>query len=191
MRSLFQEEKGGAIPTSPLQLELREISLGEAQRCYKKWHYLGNKGLMATWNIGVFTDNNLWGAISLGVPNAKEIKGIYNEKTQNDWWEIKRLALSDDLPKNSESRVIAIAVKLLKKFRKPKGIITYADSGVGHRGIIYKASGFTYLGLTAQKTDLFIDGKKIGKKGQYRRAIKGEKEEWKPRSRKHLYIKTL
>lgn len=188
-QSLFQATGGGSIPTSPLQLELREIDHKKASECYKKWHYLGETDFMSTWNLGVMFNKRLYGCISLGVPNAREIKGVYDEITQKNWWEIKRFALSDDLPKNSESRVIAIALKLLKKFKKPDGVITYADTNVGHSGVIYRASGFNYFGLTAQKTDLFINGNKVGKKGQYRRAKESEIEEWKPRSRKHLFIK--
>jgi hypothetical protein len=104
--------------------------------------------------------------------------------------ELTRLALSDELPKNSESRVIAISLRLLRKLRPSlRGIITYADTAYGHTGIIYQASNFKYQGLTAPKTDLFIGGKPVGKlKGVKYSELKGE---WRPRSRKHLYIKYL
>ena len=126
------------------------------------------------------------GAISLGSPNAKMLKGFYTPETQKGWWEIKRLALSDDLPKNSESRVIAIALRLLKKYREVKGVITYADSAVGHEGTIYKASNFYYLGLTAPKSDFFEEGHD---KPKQRGTVKTLKGEWKARSRKHLFVK--
>lgn len=185
-RSLFQVGKGGAVPTSPLQLELRDIPHALAKQVYSKWHYLGEKGLMSSYNFGVYTEGNLWGAISFGIPNAPALKGYYEKDTQEGWFELKRLALSDSLPKNSESRVIAIAIKLLKKKTNLKGVITYADTQQGHTGIIYKASNFEYKGLTAQKTDLFIDDKPVGKlKGVKYSELNGE---WRKRSRKHLFI---
>lgn len=190
-RPLFQTGEGGSIPTSPHQLTLYKISKRNAENCYEQWHYLGRKGFMATENFGVFFNGTLVGCISYGMPNAKNIKGYFNANTQQGWWEIKRLALSPVCPKNSESRVIAVSTRILRKAYQVKGLVTYADAGVGHVGTIYKASGFTYIGLTAQKTDLFIDGVKVGKKGQYRRANGNEKEEWLPRSRKHLFIKVF
>ena len=188
-RSLFQVGEGSAILTSPHQLEINHVGRGEAEYCYEKWHYLGKTGFMSTYNFGVYFDGDLVGCISYGVPNAKEIDGMYKKYEQKGWWEIKRFALSPICPKNSESRMISVSIKILKKLAYVKGIVTYADSSVGHTGIIYKASGFKYLGLTEQKTDLFIDGIKVGKKGQYRRAKEGEKEEWIKRSRKHLFVK--
>lgn len=188
-RPLFQTGKGGSIPTSTHQLNLSIVSVKEAKLCYEQWHYLGKTGFMSTFNFGVFFNDELVGCISYGIPNAKNIRGLFASDTQKGWWEIKRFALSPICPKNSESRVIAVSVRLLRKATAVKGIVTYADSGYGHVGTIYKASGFRYVKLTDQKTDLFIDGKKVGKKGQYRRSIGKEIEEWRPRSRKHLFVK--
>lgn len=183
-RSLFQVGDGGAIPTSPHQLEMVEITNKVAGVCYEKWHYLGKTEFLATHNFGVFVNGELMGCISYGAPNATELKGYFNRYTQNGWREIKRLALSDYLPKNSESRVIAVSIRLLKKIEKVAGIVTYADSGVGHCGTIYKASGFNYLGLTAPKKDFYVDGKI-----QQRGGTKGKVGEWKDRSRKQLFVK--
>jgi hypothetical protein len=169
-------------------LQLKLIQMETASLCYRKWHYFGDKGFLATYNFGVYFDNFIQGAISYGIPNAKNIKGYYDKNTQNEFMELTRLALSDNLPKNSESRVIAISLKLLKRAEpKLKGIITYADTAYGHTGIIYKASNFKYIGLTAPKTDLFVDGKPVGKlKGVKYSELNGE---WIKRSRKHLFVK--
>ena len=185
-RPLFQAEDGGSIPTSPLQLELREIDRKRAMQCYDRWHYLGSVGFISTYDLGVFKGGELYGCISMGSPSAKVMKGLYTPDTQDGWWEIKRLALSDDLPKNSESRVIAIAIRLIRKARNVKGIITYADDGVGHVGTIYKATGFRYMGLTDFKSDFFEEGKDRPKQRGFVSGLAGE---WRPRSRKHLFVK--
>jgi len=183
-RSLFQVGKGGAVPTSAHDLQLQVITRNLACECYRKWHYLGDTLFLSSHDIGVFYNGELLGCISFGEPNATDLKGYWNRHTQKGWLEIKRLALSPDCPKNSESRVIAISIRLLKKMLTLKGIVTYADSGVGHVGTIYKASGFKYLGLTAQKSDFWVNGEI-----QQRGTTKGILGEWKPRSRKHLFIK--
>jgi len=185
---LFQEEGGGAVPTSPLQVKLKQVNKLTAQKSYNKWHYLGGHGFLSTYNFGVYFDDRCEGCISYGIPNARNIEGVYTEDTQFNFMELTRLALSDKCPKYSESRVIAISLKMLKKLEpKLRGIITYADTEQGHTGIIYRASNFDYKGLTAQKTDLFVNGRKFGKqKGIKYSEIDGE---WRKRSRKHLFIK--
>ena len=181
---LFQEEAGGAVPTSPLKLKVRTIDKMTTSNFYRKWHYLGKTGFISTINFGAYYDGELVGAISYGSPNATEMKGYFDRFTQKGWWEIKRLAMTDGCPKNSESRFIAISIHLLRKLYQVKGIVTLADDGVGHIGTIYKASGFTYLGLSAPKKDFYVGGK-IKQRGK----TKGVIGEWRDRSRKHKFVK--
>ena len=185
-RSLFQAKDNGSIPISPLHLILKEIDNNLARYCYKKWHYLKAQKFISTINFGVFTNGNLWGCISYGAPNAKVLKGYWTPSTQEGWFEIKRFAVSDFLPKNSESRIIAISIKLLKKIFSIKGIVTYADNDYGHIGTIYKASGFKYLGLTGKKSDFYLENSDTPIQ---RGKIKHLKGQWKPRSQKHLFMK--
>ncbi len=187
-QSLFQETDGGSIPTSPHQFKLEVIDKNRASGCYDKWHYLGSQGFISTVDFGVTTNGYLWGCISFGSPNAKVLKGYWTPETQEGWFEIKRLALSDSLPKNSESHTIAVAIRLLRKMFDVKGIVTYADSGVGHVGTIYKASGFKYLGLTALKSDFFEEG---ATKPVQRGEVKHLTGEWRERTQKHLFIKSF
>ncbi len=185
-QTLFQVEDGGAIPTSPLQLFIKEINKLTAKNFYTKWHYLGDTGFISTINYGAYYNDILQGVISYGSPNATEVRGHFDRYNQKGWWEIKRLAMVDSCPKNSESRFIAISMKLLRKRFYVKGIITLADSSVNHTGIIYKASGFKYLGLTTPKMDFYVNGK-IKQRGKTR----GMNGEWKPRPQKHLFLRLL
>lgn len=185
-RPLFQMGDGSSILTSPHQLFLQSVPQYVAEDCYRRWHYLGDTPFLSSYNIGVFYNSECLGCISYGKPNAKVLKGYWTPKTQKGWLEIKRFCLSPKCPKNSESRVIAISIKFLIKSLVLKGIITYADSEVGHVGTIYKASGFKYLGLTAQKSDYVINGKKI-----QRGKVQGRGGSWILRSRKHLFIKVF
>ena len=175
---------GGSIPTSPLQLRVEVINKEMAHNIFRRWHYLGETDFISTIDFGASFDNRCVGALSFGSPNAKELYPYFDRHTQEGWYEIKRLAMEDECPKNSESRFIGIAIKLLRKAVKVRGIITYADSGVGHEGIIYRATGFEYKGLTDKKSDFWVNGA-IQQRGK----TKGIYGEWKPRSQKHLYVK--
>lgn len=182
----FQIKDSGAIPTSSLQLFVKPINKITATNCYKRWHYLKDQDFISVFNYGAYYDGQIVGAISFGPPSAIEtIKGIFKETNQEGYFEIKRLAMDDICPKNSESRFIKISCMLLKKsYPKIKAIITYADSSVGHRGTIYQASNFIYMGMTSPKMDFLVNGK-IQQRGKTR-GISGE---WIKRSRKHLFIK--
>ena len=181
---LFQGEDGDSSPTSPLQLLFRPIEHITAMIAYKSWHYLGDTDFISQINFGCYWNGLIQGAISYGPPNAKDLKGYWNRNTQRGWMEIKRLVMSPLCPKNSESRFIGYTVRQIKKTVGINGIVTYADSLQGHSGIIYKASGFNYIGLTKKKMDFFVDGK-IQQRGK----TKGIKGKWIERSRKHLFIK--
>lgn len=183
-RPLFQEGDGGSTPTSALQLHFREIGAQTASIAYREWHYLGDQGFISQINFGAYWEGILEGAISFGPPNATDLEGYWTRETQGQWWEIKRLVLSPKCPRNSESRFIAITSKMMRKKHLVKGIVTYADDGQGHVGTIYKASGFKSLGMTAAKNDFWVDGK-IKQRG----GTTGVEGEWKPRSRKWLFIK--
>jgi hypothetical protein len=53
-----------------------------------------------------------------------------------------------------------------------------------HDGTIYRACNFSYYGLTDPKKDFYYaDGTKHS-----RGSVKGEKGEWRERSRKHRYM---
>ncbi len=181
---LFQMVDDGSIPISALQLRFHQIGNEAASIAYKEWHYLGETRFISTVNFGAYWENKLEGAISYGSPNATELEGYFGRHNQHGWWEIKRLAMSPVCPKNSESRFIGYTLKMLKKLFFVKGVVTYADDGVGHVGTIYKASGFKALGLTKPKKDFYVNNK-IQQRGKTKN-IEGE---WRDRSRKYLFIK--
>lgn len=183
---LFQGEDGGAIPTSPLQLYFREINAVTAAGAYRRWHYLGDTQFLSQINFGAYFEGVLEGAISYGPPNATDLRGYWTRKTQGEWWEIKRLVMSPSCPRNSESRFIGVTLRLLKKMALVRGVVTYADDGQGHVGTIYKAAGFQSLGMTAPKNDFWVDGK-IKQRGP----TTGVNGEWRPRSRKWLFVKSF
>lgn len=188
MLPLFQEEEGGSIPTSPLQLRFEIVAPRTAAVAYRKWHYLKDDGFLSQVSFGAFYGGKLEGAISFGALSAPALKGYWDRKTQAGWYEIKRLALSPACPRNSESRMIGTTITLLRRRCFVKGIVTYADAGYGHSGIIYRAAGFEYLGLTSPRSDFWVGDKNVGAS---RGKIKGKEGEWRPRSRKHLFIKTF
>lgn len=84
-----------------------------------------------------------------GANVAKSISPLLNHE---NLWELKRLWLEDDLPKNSESRVIAQSIDYIKKHHSEiKCLVSYADPDAGHNGTIYQATNFIYQNIERPK----------------------------------------
>ncbi len=67
-------------------------------------------------------------------------------------WELARLWISDEMPRNSESWFIARAVRYVQKtYPEVDFLVSYADPSHGHRGTIYKASNWLADGRTDQE----------------------------------------
>jgi hypothetical protein len=61
---------------------------------------------------------------------------------RRNWLELRRLAIADDAPKNTASRMLKIMrLQIVKKWPHLERLVSYQDCDV-HAGTIYKASGW-------------------------------------------------
>lgn len=85
----------------------------------KKHHYSGKVVNNSNLHFGVFYEGRLHGVMSFGPSLDKsKIQGLVEGTGWNEFIELNRMAFDDVLPRNSESRAIAIAMKLIKKTRR-------------------------------------------------------------------------
>ena len=89
------------------------------------------------------------GVVTLGV-GPFNVPSLVEGATADDCLALTRLWLSNDLPKNSESRVLGVITRALTKSTSVKFLVAYADpaEGVRHLGTIYQAAGWLYTGLS-------------------------------------------
>lgn len=115
-----------------------------ANEFVKKHHYSGKVVPNSTLHFGAFLDNKLHGVLSYGPSMRKDlIKPLVKNTGWNDFIELNRMAFDDYLPKNSESRCIAISIKLIKKNAPQiKWVVSFSDGTQSGDGTIYRASGF-------------------------------------------------
>jgi len=67
-------------------------------------------------------------------------------------WELARLWVRDEEPRNTESWFIARAVKLIRHHRTDiRFLVSYADPSAGHRGTIYRAANWCPDGFTDEE----------------------------------------
>ena len=128
-----------------------------ANEFVKKHHYSGKVVQNSSLHFGCFLDGKLHGVLSFGssLDKSKTI-GLVEPTLWNEYLELNRMAFDDYLPRNSESRCISVAFKLIKKNAPHiKWILSYSDGCDCGDGTIYRASGF-YLTLIKENSDLFL-----------------------------------
>lgn len=155
-----------------------------ANEFVKKHHYSGKVVNMSSLHFGAFLDSKLHGVMSYGLPMDK--RNVLNlvsteNNTLNQKWnemlELNRMAFDDYLPKYSESRCIAISIKLIKKSAPQiKWILSYSDATQCGDGTIYRASGFKLTQINKNSTIYQLaSGEVVAKRGDSKYNFEGAK----------------
>ncbi len=141
-------ERPGSTPRAALQsIWLRPIPFIAAKKILVKHHYLHSLPGGTKLAFGTFLEGKLLGAITFGVGPYNAF-ALVEGACPDNCLTLTRLWLSEKLPSNSESRVISVCLKYLRKYTSLKFITTYADPAQGHVGTIYQATGWIYTGLS-------------------------------------------
>ena len=146
----------------------------------------------------------LIGVVLYGNPvGFRVIKSISEELNDDDVLELKRLWIEDGYGGNIESYCISQTIKMLKKDSpQTKVLISYADPGANHKGIIYRASNWMYQGNKIGMGDAYMYrypntdnwlsdraiGEQLGTNGLRGVLDKIPDMEYKKKLRKHRYI---
>jgi hypothetical protein len=167
-KSVLPEQDGGSIPTPPLHFSkcpLKEVALFVDTNHYSHSHHKVVSYAFKLEMNGVLAGACLFGMIA-GNPKAVEVLTGY--ETHAPYLELQRLVLLDEVPKNSESRFVAWCLRWLQKNTDVKAVISFADPKYGHKGIIYRAGNWLYLGKQGPCRDrMFLNGKEMHPKQFY------------------------
>ena len=153
-----------------------------ANEFVKKHHYSGKVVNMSNLHFGCFLDNKLHGVMSYGPPmDKRNVLPLVDtgsdsiNKKWNEMLELNRMAFDDYLPKYSESRCIAISIRLIKKNAPQiKWILSYSDATQCGDGTIYRASGFKLTQINKNGTIYKLaDGNIVAKRGDSKYNFKG------------------
>tara|TARA_R100000353_G_scaffold124564_1_gene88425 strand:- start:5979 stop:6683 length:705 start_codon:yes stop_codon:yes gene_type:complete len=115
----------------------------------KRVHYSGTVSNTSGLHFGVFLNGKMHGVMSFGSPmDKRKVITLVNNTRWNEMLELNRMAFDDFLPKNSESRALSIAFKLIRKNAPHiKWILSFSDGVQCGDGTIYRASGFELTGI--------------------------------------------
>jgi hypothetical protein len=102
--------------------------------------------------------------MQFGPPMDKnKTQGLVDGTGWNGFIELNRMAFSDVLPRNSESRALGVVLRIIKK-RYPHidWVLSFSDAAQCGDGTIYRASGFLLVGIRANKTIIKLaDGRLV------------------------------
>ena len=130
----------------------------------KKWHYSDYVNIQAKHTFCLFKNGKFDIPEMIGVciytrPAGPSAGQTYYPEAPNRVLELRRLCLIDETPKNAESYFVGRTLRWLRQNTDWEFVISYADEEQGHKGVIYKASNFKYLGKTSSGKKLEVDGK--------------------------------
>ena len=152
---------------SAKDIELKFIAAVDANRLCKLWHYSGKTVPNSQMHIGVFIGGRCGGVMQFGpCMDKRRMLGLVNGANWNDFLELNRMAFSDILPRNSESRALAVSFRLIKKnYPHIKWIVSFSDATQCGDGTIYRASGFVLTSIKKNTTILKLaDGRILADK---------------------------
>ena len=164
---LFHGGGRGSSPTSALQLHFELIGRKRALALNALWHSMLPR--LPEWNV--YTKHGIcYGAIYEGIYYAIAIwsRPVSRQLDDGNTFELRRMAIANDAPKNTASRMMGWMIRELKKSKWTKAI-SYQDAEV-HAGTIYKASGWTSVAVSNGKAGWNTGGKTYG----VRRVVKAQ-----------------
>ncbi len=139
-------------------MEVKEITYQQAMEWCLKKHYARRKP-MYQFAFGLIENGFIVGVVVYGRPPVQIEKNVFKNKIDGvTVFELTRLVIQTK-SKNAASFLVANSLKLLPK---PNIVVSYADSGMNHCGIVYQATNWIYTGGNkAHDSEYIVDGKKM------------------------------
>lgn len=140
-------------------LKVEQCCFDEVAPFVETHHYSkSTKGITSSFCFRVMHDGQTIGAAIFGRPAMKDQITKYSEAGKFRLTELRRFVLIDEAPRNSESFVLGRMFRFLRK-EGVQRILSYSDPSHGHIGVIYRATGFQYLGQTPSVRVIWWNGR--------------------------------
>ena len=146
------------------EIEVRFIQSKTANEFVRKHHYSGKVVNNSQLHFGCYYKGLLHGVMSFGPPLDKsKVIGLVKGTGWSEMIELNRMAFDDFLPRNSESRCLAVAFKIIrKKYPFIKWVLSFSDGAQSGDGTIYRATGFVLTQIKQNTANIVMpDGEII------------------------------
>ena len=146
------------------EFQIKEISKPIAAELIQSLHYSKIMPRLTKHFLGCYLENELVGVLTLGwgtQPKATIAK-LFEGLDTKDYYEIGKMCMKEDMPRNSESQMISAVVKWMKENCPEKQFLyTWADGIMGKPGYVYQAANFLYGGFIWTQIYISDKGEKI------------------------------
>ena len=146
------------------EFEIKEITRGYATEFIQSLHYSKIMPKLTKHFLGCYSENELVGVLTLGwgtQPKATIAK-LFDGLDTKDYYEIGKMCMKEEMPKNSESQMISAVVKWMKVNTPERQFLyTWADGIMGKPGYVYQAANFLYGGFIWTQIYISDKGEKI------------------------------
>jgi len=146
------------------QFTLTEITKNEAGLFIQLHHYSPVMPRLTKHYLGCFLDGRLVGVITLGwgTQPLQTIRKLFPSLTTKDYFEIGKMCMHPDMPRNSESQMLSETVEWIRKhYPELSFLYTWADGIVGKAGYVYQSANFLYGGFIWTDVYMSENGEKI------------------------------
>lgn len=128
---------------------LRPIAAADSVRRVEQWHYSGRCTPNTQIHIGAFLNGRCGGVLQFGPPlMRRQMLGLVRGTEWSEMIELNRMAFADWMPRNGESRSLAVAMRMMRaRYPKLKWVVSFADAVQCGDGAIYRAAGFVLTGI--------------------------------------------
>ncbi len=126
--------------------QIDDCALKEASTLIRKEHYTRGCSNTAVYLHGLYRAGTLVG-VAQWLPPTK----VCAMTVHPEWHRVlslSRLVCTSTEPQNGESLLIGRSIRKIRRDRKWKALVTFADESQGHTGTIYRATNWTYVGRT-------------------------------------------
>ncbi|MDL2266752.1 hypothetical protein LJC46_02035, partial [Desulfovibrio sp. OttesenSCG-928-G15] len=121
-----------------------QIPCRDARAAIIKHHYSHRVVNNSYIHLGIFREGAFEGVMQFGYALCPARAGkVVADTVQGQYLELNRMWLSDDAPRNSESKAISYAIKYIRRACPTVAWIqSFADERCGGLGVVYQAANF-------------------------------------------------
>lgn len=137
MHPLLQAGQGGSTPTSALALKFWKVERDMFVRFNQAWH--SRLPRVGASQFRVCYAGECEGVVYVVAAWSNPVARLLPQQT---WLELRRMAIADDAPKNTASRMMGWMTRdIRQRFPEVVKLISYQDCAA-HKGTMYAASGW-------------------------------------------------
>jgi len=146
--------------------EIREIPKAHkivALNFIQRFHYSPTMPSITKHYLGFYFNGELKSVVTLGwgTQPRQTINKLFKGLETKHYYEIGKMCIDDDMPKNTGSQILSSTIDWMKKNTDKLFLYTLADGIMGKCGYVYQSANFLFGGSFITETYLMENGERL------------------------------